>query len=69
MKSINMSNTFSGFKDLILAAVSLPDIFNCYLRALKLQFNGTFDLEKLGCFPNRQKPVELSREHGKTLFD
>ena len=35
MKSINKSNIFSGFKDLILAAVSLPDIFNCYLRALK----------------------------------
>ena len=35
MKSIKKSNIFSGFKDLILAAVSLPDIFNCYLRALK----------------------------------
>ena len=23
----------------------------------------------MGCFPNRQKPVELSRENGKTLFD
>jgi len=26
-------------------------------------------MEKLGCFPNRQNPVELSRENGKTLFD
>ena len=34
----------------MLAAVSLPDIFNCYLRALKKQFNGTFDMENWGDF-------------------